>query len=165
MNRKESDAWIAARRAERERKLNEQKQALWRERVERLMNNDYTIKMQYQGWNVEVTTQLKKPEELDQWLKDMQDAGYTKPTYGKGEKQDIPDGQGKVMAVNASTRKYNGKPLWDVVVQQADGRQYTYQKFNKNEFRAGDDVWCSLNDKGYPDISLDFPEGQKPIPF
>lgn len=165
MDRRQAQQWLRDREIYHYEQQRLHDEFLWLERMSIIMQNDYTVKLQYQGYNVEVTTQLKRPEDLGEWLALMANAGYTKPVYEKKDKAEVPQGQGIVRAVNLSSRKYNGKPMYDIIVEQADGKQYTYQKFNKNEFRANDDVWCFNNDKGYPDVTLDFPEGTQPIPF
>lgn len=126
-----------------------------------------TIKMEFAGLYADIETTAMSKDELIADIDLLYALGFTKPTRGNWKEQvDMVDQQAIVEAVTLSSKKTNaGKPMYEVVVRVQDGSKHTILKLNKSEFRAGDDVWMYKNEKGYPDIQLDFPEGTEKLPF
>lgn len=146
--------WIAAKLIERENAEKDRARAYWLELVQTLMEQDYTTRFAVDGFNVEVTVTLKKPEDYPKYLQMMRDAGFAKPVYGSKPQTDVKEGLGVVESITTSARMYNNKPMYDHNLAMDDGTVIVVTKFTNKEFRKGDKVEAFKNAKGYQDMRL-----------
>jgi len=146
--------WVAAKLIDQEK----QKQlAQWRRKHEFTHTMIITTKLQFNGYNCEIANDFADTVLYAVWLKEMESKGFTKPVYERKQADVKPDQNGVVASVTKSEKMTGqGKPMYDVAVDLADGTRAIVLKLNATEFRAQDEVWYFKNAKGYADIQLDF---------
>lgn len=143
--------------------------AQWRRKYALPMPMDFSTRFQFNGYNVEVTEQFKDTVHYAEWLKKMEELGFTKPVYGKGNREVKEGVTGVVDSVILSGKTYgNGKKMYEVACNLTDGSKLTVNKFSPTEFRKGDYIVAFKNEAGYQDIKLDLDDAMgdaDDIPF
>jgi hypothetical protein len=145
--------WIADRLIKQEKA---KQVALWRRKYELPMPMDFTTKFQFNGYNVEVTEQFKDTVHYAEWLKKMEELGFSKPVYANRSREVKEGVLGKVVSVAVSAKTFgNGKKMYDVTCDLSDGTKLVVGKFSPTEYRNGDKIVAFKNEAGYQDIKLD----------